>query len=353
MTHKILTDNGITLWPEQKIKQFRTTLLKWYDANKRDLPWRQTNDPYAIWVSEIMLQQTQVVTVIPYFKRFMQTLPTVQHLANASESDLLKLWEGLGYYSRVRNMQKAAQQIVQHFNGKIPNTYDQLLTLTGIGSYTAGAIASIAFNQAVGAVDGNVMRIMARLFEINLDIGDAKNKKVFEYLVNLLVDPNRPGDFNQALMDLGSGICSAKNPQPEISPIKAFNQSYINGTIHLYPIKKRKTKVKDVYYKAYVIQNDKGEFLFTQRHNSGLLASMWHFPLVEITDTISEHAQDYHLENDIIGQVTHIFSHLKWHIQVVKSTELHGLTGKWIHPDQFKDYPMPTPQMKILALLSK
>lgn len=353
MTHKLLSDNGITLWDEHKINLFRQTLLKWYDENKRDLPWRRTKDPYAIWVSEIMLQQTQVVTVIPYFERFMRALPTVKHLAKAPEEQLLKLWEGLGYYSRVRNMQKAAIQVMEKFNGQLPTSYTELLTLTGVGSYTAGAIASIAFNEPVGAVDGNVMRVMARLFEIDLDIGEAKNKKVFEYLTNQLVDPNRPGDFNQALMDLGSDICSAKNPKPELSPIKQFNQAYLNGTMHIYPIKRSKIKQQNLYFDAHIIQNDKGEFLLQKREDTGLLANMWLFPMFETTSFISEYDKGYNDERtEIIGQITHIFSHLKWHIRVIKSTQNH-LEGTWVHPTQFKNYPMPTPQLKMLALLNK
>lgn len=353
MTHLLLTDNGITLWNDNKINEFRKTLLNWYDKNKRDLPWRRTKDPYAIWVSEIMLQQTQVVTVIPYFQRFIQALPTVKHLADAPEDQLLKLWEGLGYYSRVRNMQKAAKQIMEKFNGKLPETYNDLLTLTGIGSYTAGAIASIAFNEPVGAVDGNVMRVMARLFEINLDIGDAKNKKVFEYLTNLLVDPQRPGDFNQALMDLGSDICSAKNPKPELSPIKHFNQAYLNGTMHIYPIKRSKTKQQNLYFDALIIQNDKGEFLLHQRENTGLLANMWLFPMIETTSLVLENNSAYNENHsEIIGNITHVFSHLKWHIRVIKSTQK-DINGTWVHPNQFKNYPMPTPQLKMLAILHK
>lgn len=353
MTHKLLSDNGITLWDDTKIQSFRKTLLQWYDENKRDLPWRRTKDPYAIWVSEIMLQQTQVVTVIPYFERFMRALPTIKHLSDAKEDQLLKLWEGLGYYSRVRNMQKAAKQVMENFSGKLPATYKELLTLTGIGSYTAGAIASIAFNEPVGAVDGNVMRVMARLFEINLDIGDAKNKKVFEYLTNLLVDPKRPGDFNQALMDLGSDICSAKNPKPELSPIKQFNQAYLNDTMDIYPMKRSKTKQQNLYFDALIIQNDKGEFLLQKRENKGLLANMWLFPMFETTSLVLEDDKNYNKDNpEIIGNITHIFSHLKWHIRVIKSAQ-HHLDGIWVHPTQFKNYPMPTPQLKMLALLNK
>lgn len=349
----LLKEHGIQLWNATKIEAFRQTLLAWYDKNKRDLPWRRTNDPYAIWVSEIMLQQTQVVTVIPYFERFMSLFPTIQTLANAPEDILLKSWEGLGYYSRVRNMQKAAQQIVEQFNGLMPNNIKDIQSLKGIGPYTAGAIASIAFNLPEPAVDGNVMRVMARLFEIHLDIGEAKNRKVFEELVRHLIDPNRPGDFNQALMDLGSDICSAKNPKPEISPIRDFNAAYQNGTMEIYPIKKNKVKSKDIFYTAYVIQNDKGGYFMQQRAQSGLLANMWQFPMIErqIQNRLAEETRAYQLERtQPIGEVTHQFSHLKWHITLVSAQES-TFEGQFIHPKDFDKYPMATPQIKLLNLL--
>ena len=232
-----LKEYGIVMWDAEKIASFRRTLLDWYDREKRDLPWRRTKNPYYIWVSEIMLQQTQVQTVIPYYERFLDWFPTVKDLAEAPEEKLLKAWEGLGYYSRVRNMQKAAQQIMDDFDGQFPDTYENIAKLKGIGPYTAGAISSIAFGLPEPAVDGNVMRVMARLFEVNYDIGDAKNRKIFQAIMDILIDPDRPGDFNQALMDLGTDIESAKNPRPNESPIRFFCAAYLNGTYDKYPIK--------------------------------------------------------------------------------------------------------------------
>ena len=175
-----LEQYGIKMWSEEKIASFQEKLLAWYDKEKRDLPWRHSNNPYHIWVSEIMLQQTRVDTVIPYYYRFLETFPTIESLANAQEEELLKVWEGLGYYSRVRNMQKAAQQIMEEYNGEFPDTMEEIQTLKGIGPYTAGAIASIAFNLPEPAVDGNLMRVISRLFEIGLDIGNPSNRKVFQ-----------------------------------------------------------------------------------------------------------------------------------------------------------------------------
>ena len=181
-----LKEYGVNMWPEEKISSFREKLLNWYDENKRDLPWRRSKNPYHIWVSEIMLQQTRVDTVIPYYERFLDWFPTVESLADAPEERLLKAWEGLGYYSRVRNMQVAAQQIMADFGGQFPNTYEGISSLKGIGPYTAGAISSIAFNLPEPAVDGNVMRVLSRLFEVNHDIGVPSNRKIFDQKKALL-----------------------------------------------------------------------------------------------------------------------------------------------------------------------
>lgn len=228
---------GIEMWEDEKITSFRQKLLTWYDENKRDLPWRRSNNPYHIWISEIMLQQTRVDTVIPYYERFLDCFPTVKDLAIAPEERLLKAWEGLGYYSRVRNMQEAAQQIVAEFEGEFPHTYEGIFSLKGIGPYTAGAVASIAFGLPEPAVDGNVMRVLSRLFEVNLDIGIPANRKVFQTMMEMLIDPERPGDFNQALMDLGSDIEAPVNPRPEDSPVKEFSAAFLHGTMEKYPIK--------------------------------------------------------------------------------------------------------------------
>lgn len=253
-----LKDYGINMWEEEKIASFREKLLAWYDANKRDLPWRRTQDPYKIWISEIMLQQTRVDTVIPYYERFLDWFPTIADLAQAPEEKLLKAWEGLGYYSRVRNMQKAAKQIMEDHGGVFPSSYEAISKLKGIGPYTAGAIASIAFGLPEPAVDGNVMRVLARLFEVDYDIGVPTNRKIFQAMMEVLIDPERPGDFNQALMDLGSDIESPVNPRPEESPVKEFSSAYQHGTMDRYPIKAPKKKPVPVYLTAFIIRIVKG-----------------------------------------------------------------------------------------------
>lgn len=371
---------GVTMWEEDKILSFRQKLLAWYDKNKRDLPWRRSKNPYHIWVSEIMLQQTRVDTVIPYYERFLEWFPTVESLANAPEERLLKAWEGLGYYSRVRNMQTAAQQIMSEFEGKFPSTYEGISSLKGIGPYTAGAISSIAFNLPQPAVDGNVMRVLARLFEVNHDIGNPSNRKIFQAMMEVLIDPDRPGDFNQALMDLGSDIEAPVNPRPEESPVKEFSAAYQHGTMDRYPIKAPKKKPISIYLKALVVQNSQGQFLLEKNESENLLAGFWHFPLIEVDefsdqtqdlDLFSQVAepilqlgpspqesfeQDYDLEVDWqnlrFEEVKHIFSHRKWHIQIIagrvaETQEYADREVLWLSPEEFINYPLAKPQQKI------
>ena len=378
-----LKDYGIIMWEDEKIASFREKLLAWYDANKRDLPWRRTQDPYKIWISEIMLQQTRVDTVIPYYERFLDWFPTVADLAQAPEEKLLKAWEGLGYYSRVRNMQKAAQQIMENHGGVFPSSYDEISKLKGIGPYTAGAIASIAFGLPEPAVDGNVMRVLARLFEVDYDIGVPTNRKIFQAMMEILIDPAQPGDFNQALMDLGSDIESPVNPRPEESPVKEFSAAYQHGTMDRYPIKAPKKKPVPVYLTAFIIKDSQGRYLLEKNEREGLLSGFWHFPLIEV-DSLSENLgqlslldgkgeaesnpeiisfeQDYDLAIDWQDRsypiVQHIFSHRKWQVQIRFGLVKEGVqpaseSTVWLTPEEFSDYPFAKPQQKIWTSFSE
>ena len=372
-----LKDYGIIMWEEEKIASFREKLLAWYDANKRDLPWRRTQDPYKIWISEIMLQQTRVDTVIPYYERFLDWFPTIADLAQAPEEKLLKAWEGLGYYSRVRNMQKAAQQIMEDHGGVFPATYEAISKLKGIGPYTAGAIASIAFGLPEPAVDGNVMRVLARLFEVDYDIGVPTNRKIFQAMMEVLIDPERPGDFNQALMDLGSDIESPVNPRPEESPVKEFSAAYQHGTMDRYPIKAPKKKPVPVYLTAFIIKDSQERYLLEKNEREGLLSGFWHFPLIEV-DSLSENLgqlslldekeqaesnleilsfeQDYDLVIDwqerTYPMVQHVFSHRKWQVQlryglVKEGEQATSESTIWLKPEEFSAFPFAKPQQKI------
>ncbi|MBY5034569.1 A/G-specific adenine glycosylase [Streptococcus gallolyticus] len=367
-----LKEFGIEMWPEAKIISFRKALLEWYDKNKRDLPWRRTSDPYAIWVSEIMLQQTRVDTVIPYYESFLYRLPTIADLAAAEEETLLKVWEGLGYYSRVRNMQTAAQQMVERFDGQFPQTYEEIASLKGIGPYTAGAVASIAFGLPEPAVDGNVMRVLSRLFEVDYDIGIPANRKIFQIMMEILIDPERPGDFNQALMDLGSDIEAPVNPRPEESPVKEFSAAYLHGTMDKYPIKAPKKKPVPVYYQAYIIRNQENQFLLEKNTAAGLLSGFWSFPLIEKFAPARKEINLFEVaeETDILGTfeeaygqkvdwqdaeflpIQHVFSHRKWQVDLAEGVLIEGKLAqdrelRWVSVEDFHSYPFAKPQQKL------
>ena len=368
-------------WDEEKIKTFQETFLTWYHKEKRNLPWRATNDPYAIWISEIMLQQTRVETVIGYFYRFMEQFPTIQDLAAAEEQKLLKVWEGLGYYSRTRNLKAAAQQIVAEFDGEMPQSIEEIRSLKGIGPYTAGAIGSIAFGLPEPAIDGNVMRVVSRLFCIEADIAKASSRRPFDEAMRTIISPDEPGEFNQALMDLGSRICTPTTPKCEECPIGQYCLAYAENRQTDFPVKSKKAKPKDVYYIAGAIE-DQGSFLLVQRPETGLLASMWHFPLVEVTKEQYDALQrtwvkEEQLQLDLIaeedtleifpglpvvwqkrhfGEITHIFSHLKWHVLLFygrKRGEIPLQDSEWAAKESFENYVFPKPQQKLVEQLKK
>lgn len=361
-------------WSPSKIKAFQKALLTWYDTDGRYLPWRRDHDPYHVWVSEIMLQQTQVNTVIPYYNRFMDWFPTVTDLADAPEERLMKAWEGLGYYSRARNLQKAAKQVVEDFNGKWPRTAEGLLDLAGIGPYTAGAIASIAFGEPVPAVDGNAFRVFSRLLEIDDDIAKPQTRQVFEQVIGTIIPTDRPGDFNQAIMDLGSSYMTAKNPDSENSPVKAFDQAYLDGVEDQYPVKTKKPRPVPIPYFGLVIHAD-DRYLMEKRPSTGLLANFWTFPLVKretlltglehpetVTDeklvTLLEHevaetdGLKLHLTPRSGKQVTHTFTHQKWLITLMDAEwsgnlDLSYFPGEWLTAADFERLALPKVQDKM------
>ncbi|TLG81051.1 A/G-specific adenine glycosylase [Vagococcus zengguangii] len=379
-------ENYTRNWTPEKVAAFRSDFLSWYDEEKRMLPWRINQEPYSVWVSEIMLQQTQVATVIPYYERFLEWFPTVEDLAYAPEDKLLKAWEGLGYYSRVRNMQVAARQVVEDFGGEFPTTAEGLKLLKGIGPYTAGAIASISFKQAAPAVDGNVMRVFSRLFGIGEDIVKPSTLKYFDAVVRHVIDPERPGDMNQATMDLGSSICTPTKPQCEDCPLQSYCLTYQQGTQANYPVKLKKIKVTHKYYLALAKENTEGLFEMIQRPSEGLLANLWTFPLVEVSESEyntyhnewqTSESDDTRLQNESlltkvqaempevvwqkqpVGEITHVFSHLKWHVLIVYGHQRASVIQEtnerqlWLAPDRFKELALPKPQEKINQVLKK
>ena len=264
--------------------QFVADLLSWYDFNHADLPWRGHPDPYAVWVSEIMLQQTQITTVIPYFERWMARFPTVQKLADASLDEVLKVWEGLGYYSRARNLHAAAGQVVTEFGGDLPETAAELMKLKGIGRYTAGAIASICFDQATPVLDGNVIRVLTRLGDIADDISLSATRKNLWALAAKLVPADRPGDYNQALMELGQRVCLPHNPMCLLCPVRVHCLAAQRGTQPERPVRPPRRNIPHYDVVAGIIwqteksPQDGGRFLIAQRPLDGLLGGLWEFP---------------------------------------------------------------------------
>lgn len=361
-------------WSTEKIEAFQQTLLAWYDKDGRDLPWRRDHDPYHVWVSEIMLQQTQVNTVMPYYTRFMDWFPTVNDLANAPEEKLMKAWEGLGYYSRARNLQKAARQIVDDNHGQWPTTVAGLLDLVGIGPYTAGAIASIAFGEPVPAVDGNAFRVFARLLEIDADISKPQTRQLFEQVISTIIPADRPGDFNQAIMDLGSSYMTAKNWNSANSPVSAYDQAFLDGVEDQYPVKTKKPRPKRIPYFGLVIQ-DGDRYLMEKRPSTGLLANFWTFPLIKqetllarldepetvteeqlVTLLTQEVAEDYGLNLKLTTrpgkQVTHTFTHQKWLITLMDAEwqgtlDLSYFPGEWLSTADFERLALPKVQDKM------
>ncbi|WP_419145098.1 A/G-specific adenine glycosylase [Myxococcus stipitatus] len=265
----------------------RAPLLTWYDRNKRDLPWRRTRDPYAIWLSEVMLQQTQVSTVIPYWERFLQRFPTALALASAPLDDVLSGWKGLGYYSRARNLHRAAQEVVSRFGGKLPTTAEELLTLPGFGRYTAGAVASIAHGEEAPLVDGNVARVLSRLFEVEGLPGDRAREATLWTLAALLVKGERPGDFNQALMEHGATTCRPENPLCLFCPVRDGCIAFRKGRVdELPPAKVRATPKKLTL--AVAVWAHAGTLLFARRADSGLFGGLWELPAAEVSEDTSE-----------------------------------------------------------------
>lgn len=258
-------------------------LLKWYSAEKRDLPWRQTGDPYEIWVSEVMLQQTQVKTVIPYYERFLQRFPNVEQLAKASLEDVLTIWSGLGYYSRARRMWEGANYILQHLKGKFPGDYDALLQIPGIGDYTAGAIASIGFGQKVPAIDGNVKRVVSRLLAWPEPVETVRSYRHFRERLMVWQPALQAGDFNQALMELGAMVCTPTKPDCQACPVAEACKGCLQGDFLRYPVKKPKAQRQVLTRLTFVLR--KGNRVYLQKRSSkGLLADLWEFPGVELSD---------------------------------------------------------------------
>ena len=343
------TMNDLNLTTEKLPGAFTAPLLAWYRENARDLPWRQTDDPYRIWLSEIMLQQTRVAAVLGYYARFLEAFPTVQALAAAPEERLMKLWEGLGYYSRARNLQKAARIIAEQ---GFPDTYEGLLTLPGIGDYTAGAIASAAFGRREAAVDGNVLRVVARMTDNHGDILDAKVKKTIRTQVQAVM-PETAAEirvFNQALMELGATVCGPNGaPKCDVCPAREICLGYQRGTAEDLPVKRTKKERKIEEKTVFLLLRD-GKVALRKRPKSGLLAGLWEFPNVE--GTLTEQDAPAMVEAMRLtpkawrNQRTakHIFTHVEWHMTGY-TLEVSGSGTDdllWVDAKELANYAVPS-----------
>jgi A/G-specific adenine glycosylase len=326
-------------------------LLKWFAHHQRDLPWRRSRDPYRIWIAEIMLQQTQVKTVTPYYQRWLKRFPTLRALAEASQRDVLSLWEGLGYYSRARNLHRGAQQVMGVFGGRLPRTVDELRTLPGIGPYTAGAIASIAFGADAAVLDGNVKRVLARVFNHAEDIKSPRTEKALWALAESLVPTGHAGEHNQALMDLGATICTPRNPACLLCPLRGLCEAQRLGLQHERPVtaKRRRTPHHTL---ALAVLRKRGRVLIMQRASTELLGGLWQFPAVRVENG---DAQAQALQRGlrltlgvraVIGAPVQIIKHAYTHFSVSAHVfECEWKTGtatagKWVLPSGLADYPM-------------
>lgn len=348
-------------------QKFHESLLKWYDEEARDLPWRRTSDPYCIWLSEIMMQQTRIDQGTPYYERFLECFPDLASLAAATEEEVLKQWEGLGYYSRARNLHRTARMLMEKYEGTFPRDPEVLLLLPGIGRYTAGAIASIAFNVPVSVLDGNIKRVLARLYAVEESIDlPAVDKRLWE-LATTALNSRRPGDHNQAMMELGARICVPRNPFCDQCPVQRHCRAFSAGVQESLP---RRTPKKKIPHHEMVVAAiyHKGKYLIAKRPSEGFLGGLWEFPGDRLQKGEDHEAalcrigrEMLHVEikpGGLVAVVRHAYTHFKVTLNVYRCTttksriqsEFHSEV-QWLSVDDFEHFPFPTGHRKFLHLL--
>ena len=332
---------------------FSNILIKWYLQNKRDLPWRKTANPYHIWLSEIMLQQTRVAQGTPYFFAFTEEFPTVFDLANASEEQVLKLWQGLGYYSRARNLHKTSQYVANELNGVFPANFKDLLQLKGVGEYTAAAIASFSYNEAVPVVDGNVFRVLSRYFDVESDISLPATKKEFTELAYELMPKDNPAIFNQAIMEFGALQCVPKSPDCSICVFNESCAALQKKKVSVLPVKSKKLKVTNRFFNYLILEDVLGNTLIQKRTDKGIWHNLYEFPLVETTEIVDFDVVSKAVRNDIFPSYTilsieecnettvvHKLSHQHLHIQFWK-VKIAEIIENGLNASELKTFPFP------------
>lgn len=328
-------------------------LLKWYDQHHRKLPWRanpgEKPTPYHVWISEIMLQQTTVPTVIDYFNRFIQKWPSIKHLATASLDDVLHAWQGLGYYSRARNLHKCAQVIASDYGGEIPKEEKELIKLPGIGPYTAAAISAIAYDIPAPVVDGNIERILSRLYTLDTPPKQVKNK--LTAYMNTLVPKKRPGDFVQSLMDLGSSVCTPNNPICVTCPIQPYCQAHSKNTVNKYPVKPEKKEKPTKHAYVFLLFNNENKVLLEKRPTKGLLGGMIGFPTSKwsTTEPCIKDLKSSTGKNLVITQnkIKHTFTHFHLFLTIVTGETKKHPSGFYAHPNEYVEFAIPTLMKKV------
>lgn len=334
---------------KKQLQSFQKKLLVWYEDHHRDLPWRRTREPYRIWLSEVMLQQTRVETVIPYYERFLNRFPKVESLAQAPTEQVLKLWEGLGYYNRARNLHAAAKEVCEKYGGKLPKSSQELKKLSGFGPYTSNAIASIAFGEPVAVVDGNVRRVISRVFE---------TEKNMDSLAQALIHPKKPSDHNQAMMELGARICIPKSPRCRDCPIKNHCSAFAHGTVLQYPQKTLSKPPKRIFAFSLVLQN-KHRVLVQKRPQNGRWAGLWEFPMLEykkmheIEKVFRDFEHKFNVkttQRNFRGRFIHHLSHQTLHVHILEArtnSSFNDSSGKWLRASQLKDFPFSRLQQRV------
>jgi len=345
----------------------RKAMLDWFAANKRDLPWRRTRDPYLVWVSEVMLQQTQVATVIPYFQRFAEKYPDVRSLSEAPLEDVLKSWEKMGYYARARNFHGAARKIAGEMGGAVPRDYTVFRSLPGVGDYIAAAVTSIAFGEPRAVVDGNVKRVLARLFLIDSPVDKASSTRLFNERADQILDRSNPGEFNQAVMELGALVCTPRNPSCARCPVSGHCGAFAASVQTSYPVRTKRRETPRYHIAVGVVRKD-GRILITRRKESGLLGGLWEFPGGKVEPGESseqacrrEIAEEVNLSvevTDLIARLDHAYTHFKVSVDVFDceytagEVELDGPTdSRWILLEEAEKYAFPAVNHKIFDRL--